>query len=276
MPKTVLRTAKNRTIKERKTIPMSEQPMFSPAQMGRAGEDVVLQIEAAILDGKIQPGESLPSERELQTQFEIGRGVIREALRALKEKGLVEIKKGAHGGAFVKKVEVKNASESLALFLKQRQVDPVCLVEFRESIDRTITILAIARADAAQKQALEAGAEELAALLDGPDPDMAALAEKDRELNIHLAKMSQNPIFQWIMQAIQLGFSSHDDCLYSDPYFRRETVANWRETTRQIAANEPMRALSSIGRHYALLLECLQHRRGQNTGGETPGKKEAS
>lgn len=240
---------------------MSEKPIFSPARMGRAGEDVALQIEAAILEGKIPPGESLPSERELQTQFEIGRGVIREALRALKEKGLIEIKKGAKGGAFVKQVEVSNASESLALFLKQRQVDPACLVEFRESIDRTITILAIARADDIEKRQLEQAAEKMVALLDGPDPDMEILAEMDRELNIQLAGMSKNPIFQWIMQAIQLGFSSHDDCLYADPYFRRETVANWQETTRQIAANEPMRALSSIGRHYALLLDCLQTRK---------------
>ncbi len=240
---------------------MSEKPIFSPARMGRAGEDVALQIEAAILEGKIPPGESLPSERELQTQFEIGRGVIREALRALKEKGLIEIKKGAKGGAFVKQVEVSNASESLALFLKQRQVDPACLVEFRESIDRTITILAIARADDIEKRQLEQAAEKMVALLDGPDPDMEILAEMDRELNIQLAGMSKNPIFQWIMQAIQLGFSSHDDCLYADPYFRRETVANWQETTRQIAANEPMRALSSIGCHYALLLDCLQTRK---------------
>jgi DNA-binding FadR family transcriptional regulator len=248
---------------------MSENPIFLPVRMGRAGEDVVLQIEAAILEGKIPPGESLPSERELQNQFQIGRGVIREALRALKEKGLIEIRKGAKGGAFVKKVGVGNASESLALFLKQRQVEPARLVEFRESIDRTITLLAIAKADKAEKRQLEQGAEKLSALLDTPDPDMAALAETDRELNIQLAGMSKNPIFQWIMEAVQLGFSSLDDALYADPYYRRETVANWRETTRQIAANEPMRALSSIGRHYALLLECLQAK-------ERREKKEAS
>ena len=77
---------------------MDDKYLFSPAQVGRAGEDVALQIEAAILGEKILPGKSLPSERELQAQFQTGRGVIREAIRALKQKGLIEIRKGAPRG----------------------------------------------------------------------------------------------------------------------------------------------------------------------------------
>ncbi|NIQ94115.1 MAG: FadR family transcriptional regulator, partial [Desulfuromonadales bacterium] len=67
------------------------------------------------------------------------RGVVREALRALKQKGLIEIRKGARGGAFVKHIEVANVSESLALFLKLNRVSPEHLIEFRESVDQTIT-----------------------------------------------------------------------------------------------------------------------------------------
>lgn len=242
----------------------SDELIFLPAKMGRAGEDVALQIEAAILGGKIQPGESLPSERELRDQFQTGRGVIREAMRALKEKGLIEIRKGAKGGAFVKAAEVKNASESLALFLKQQAVDPEYLVEFRESLDRTIALLAAARADAEEKEWLERDAEKLASLLNSRKSDMSALVEMDRDLNIRLARMSQNPIFEWVMRAIQLGFSSHDHALYAHPTYRAETVANWRETTRHIAANEPMKALSSVARHYILLRNCLKENGGKD------------
>ena len=101
---------------------MTTQSMFLPAEIGRAGEDIAVQIEAAILGEKILPGERLPSERELQNLFQCGRGVIREAVRALKQKGLVEIRKGAKGGAYVKNIEVENVGESLALFLKQQHV----------------------------------------------------------------------------------------------------------------------------------------------------------
>lgn len=236
---------------------MDKDNLFTPARVGRAGEDVALQIEAAILDKKILPGQSLPSERELQAQFQTGRGVIREAMRALKQKGLIEIRKGARGGAFVKQVEVANVSEPLALFLKQQLVDPGFIAEFRESIDRTITTLAIARGSAAEKRQLAAGAEALGRYDAEPEPDLEALGEADRELNVLLAKMAKNPIFEWIMQALQHGFSSYDYALYEDPDYRRRTIANWQETARQIEAGEPLRALASISAHYVMLRSCV-------------------
>lgn len=237
---------------------MNLGPLFSPAQVGRAGEDVALQIEAAIMDEKIRPGEGLPSERELQVQFQTGRGVIREAMRALKQKGLVEIRKGAKGGAYVKQIDVANVSESLALLLKQQHVGLADIAEFRESIDRTITVLAISRADAAEKQQLVAEVKIMSECLEQPEPDMVKLGEIDRELNIRLAKMTGNPIFEWIMQALQLGFSSQDYALYDDPNYRQKTVENWAETARYIAADEPLRSLSSIGAHYAMLQRCVE------------------
>ena len=236
---------------------MTQEQVFTPARAGRASEDVALQIEAAIVSGKIKPGDGLPSERDLQAQFRTGRGVIREALRTLKQKGLIEIRKGAKGGAFVKQIEVANVSESLALFLKQNHISPEHLIEFRESIDRTITTLAIARADAAEKQRLVEETARLKEFLVQDEPDMLALGEMDRELNIRLAKMTGNPVFEWVMRAIQLGFSSHDYALYEDPYYREKTIANWNETAREIAANEPLRALSFIGYHYVLLQRCV-------------------
>jgi DNA-binding FadR family transcriptional regulator len=235
---------------------MNTEYLFIPARIGRAGEDVALQIEAAIMDEKILPGEGLPSERELQMQFQTGRGVIREAMRALKQKGLIEIRKGAKGGAYVKQLEVSSVSESLALFLKQQHIRLEHIAEFRESLDRTITSLAIARADNTEKQQLVREAEKLLQCLDQPDPDMEVMGEIDRELNIRLARMTRNPIFEWIMQALQLGFSSQDYALYEDPDYRQKTVANWHETASHIANNEPLRALASVGAHYALLQRC--------------------
>ncbi|MEA3363640.1 MAG: GntR family transcriptional regulator [Thermodesulfobacteriota bacterium] len=236
---------------------MKTDNLFIPAQAGRAGEDVALQLEVAILSDKIVPGESLPSERDLQTQFQTGRGVIREAIRALKQKGLIEIRKGAKGGAYVKRIEVSNASESLALFLKQNHVDPAHIVEFRESIDQQLSILAIARAEETEKKQLVAQTEELQREASGGEPDLEKLGEIDRELNIRLAKMSRNPIFAWVMEALQLGFSSHDHTLYSDPNYCKKTVDNWHITANYIAANEPLLAQASISTHYQLLRHCL-------------------
>jgi len=245
---------------------MTTQSIFTPVQIGRAGEDIALQIEAAILEEKILPGERLPSERELQNLFQCGRGVIREAVRALKQKGLVEIRKGAKGGAYVKNIDIANVGESLGILLKQQHVGPDNIVEFRESIDRVIAVLAIARASAAEKKELVADTEKLLELLKIEDPDQDILAQHDRVLNIRLAKMSKNPIFEWVMEAIQHGFSSHDYALYDDSEYRRKTAENWNATACRIAENEPVKALNSISAHYALLQSCIEQKKAKTEG----------
>ena len=242
----------------------TKESLFRPAQIGRASEDVALQIEAAIISGQLQMGDRLPSERNLQTLFRTSRGVVREALRALKEKGLITIKKGAHGGASVKNVELINASEPLALFLKQQNIPAEFLIEFRESIDRTITLLAITRGTEEAKQALLEKTVYFQELIGGPEPDMEKVAEIDREMNIALVKMTGNPMFEMSMRTIQMGFSSQDQVLYEDADYRLETAANWHETARQIAAGEPLQALSCITHHYYLLQRCLAQRHARD------------
>ena len=236
--------------------------MFLPVGIGRASEEIALQVEAAIMDGRLAPGGRLPSEREMQVQFGTGRGVIREAIKTLKQKGLLEVRKGTKGGAYVRELDVANVSESLALFLKQHPVEPEKLIEFRESTDRTITTLAIARGTAEEKAELLHEAERLEALLRGPEPDLAETGELDRKLNVMLARMARNPLFEWVMHALQMGFSSHDYALYEDPIFREKAAANWSDTARAVADGEPMRALSFIGHHYVLLRQCVEERNG--------------
>lgn len=231
---------------------------FIPAQGGRCSEDVALQIEAAIVSGAVRPGESLPSEREMQALFRTGRGVIREALRALKEKGLLEIRKGARGGAFVREPDGSNVGRSLALLLKLHHVSPEHVIEFRESMDRTITVLAIARGEASEKQRLLSGALRLREAARREPPDLDVLAEMDRDLNLSFGRMARNPVFEWVMSALQEGFGSRDHALYEDAEFREQTTDNWVETATRIAAGEPLKALSSIGHHYVLLRRRIQ------------------
>ena len=245
------------------TASNSTNPLFLPVQAGRASEEVALQIEAAIMDGRMSPGERLPSEREMQSQFGTGRGVVREAIKILKQKGLLEVKKGAKGGAYVRQLDVGNVSESLALFLKQHPVEPEKLIEFRETMDRTITQLAIAHATEDEKKALLKEALRLEHLLMEDQPDLIVTSELDRRLNIMLARMARNPLFEWVMHAIQMGFSSHDYALYEDTVYREKAATNWSDTAQAIARGELMRALGFIGHHYVLLRQCIDERSGR-------------
>lgn len=229
-----------------------------PVRSGRAAEDIALNLEAAIVEGRIKPGERLPSEREMQVQFGTGRGVVREAIKILKQKGLLEVRKGVKGGAYVRQLEMANVSESLALFIKQHPIEPEKLVEFRESMDRTITLLAISRGTPAEKARLVEKAKVFENRLRETEPDLNLAGELDRELNLMFGRMAHSPLFEWVMDALQMGFSSHDIALYQDPVYRDKAAANWFDTSKAIADGEPMRALAHIGRHYALLRQCIE------------------
>jgi len=235
-----------------------------PVTIGRASEEVSLQIEAAIMDGRLAPGERLPSEREMQVLFGAGRGVIREAIKTLKQKGLLEVRKGAKGGAYVRRLNMANVSESLTLFLKQHPVAPEQLIEFRETLDRAITQMAIGRADAEAKAHLLTEARKLEWLLRQPEPDLHATGELDRKLNLILVRMAGNTVFEWVMHALQMGFSSHDYALYEEPRYRERAAANWSDTAQAIFDGDIMRALSHIGHHYHLLRECINDRAGHD------------
>ncbi|WP_373501328.1 FadR/GntR family transcriptional regulator [Desulfococcus sp.] len=232
--------------------------MFNPVDGKEITDNIALQIEAAILNNEFKPGEKLPSERDLQNLFQTGRGVIREALRELKQKGLIETRRGGKGGTYVKEVEASEASEGLALLIQQQKIAIENLIEFRESMDRTVTILAISRGKDGEAQALLdlVGELERAGLSDAPD--MARIIAVDRELNLRLVKMTRNQMFEWIMRTIQIGFGSYDHILYEDSYYREITIRNWYETAVAISRREPMKALSFIGHHYVMLNRCIQ------------------
>lgn len=74
--------------------------VFTAAQRVRSFEDIIAQVRDAVAEGRLRPGERLPSERALAESFGVSRATLREALRSLEALGVVEIRLGATGGAF--------------------------------------------------------------------------------------------------------------------------------------------------------------------------------
>ena len=68
----------------------------------RAFEEIADQIRGMVAAGRLRPGDRLPPERELAATFRVSRNTLREALRALELAGMIESRKGATGGAFVR------------------------------------------------------------------------------------------------------------------------------------------------------------------------------
>jgi DNA-binding FadR family transcriptional regulator len=88
--------------------------LLSKVSVGRISEVIVDQIRLLIRTGQLTAGDRLPSERELCERFGVSRVTVREALRVLEATGLVDIRVGARGGAFVTAPSSRMVGEGLA------------------------------------------------------------------------------------------------------------------------------------------------------------------
>jgi DNA-binding FadR family transcriptional regulator len=143
---------------------------FKPLKQQRISVEVMRQLKEAILYGEFKPGEKLPSERELTEQFQVSRGVIREAIRALEITGFLETRQGPTGGAFVTEPSLDNVGDVfLDLFLANKVSMPE-IAHVRLIIEPEVARLAAKNICEARKQALmEAQAQEFEPIVSSAD-----------------------------------------------------------------------------------------------------------
>jgi len=174
--------------------------MFKKAKQNRVFQDVVEQIQDAILSGKLTPGTKLPAERELKDMFNTSRGTLREALRVLEQKGLIEIKLGVSGGTIVKRIDAEPIVESLALLIRSGEVSLEHLAEFRIKIEGSIVELAASRATKKDIKELEKLFNQ--AKIYYEKKDWENFLKIDEQTHIYIGAMSRNPVFQFIQKSI--------------------------------------------------------------------------
>jgi DNA-binding FadR family transcriptional regulator len=122
--------------------------VFTPVSRSRASSEIVSQIERAIFDAVYGPGERLRSERELAEQFGVSRITVRDALRVLEARGLIRVKVGATGGAFVTDTNLDQVVGSISTMVKLRRMTLSELAEARTIVETAAAERAALRADA--------------------------------------------------------------------------------------------------------------------------------
>ena len=185
--------------------------MFRAASQNRVFQDVVKQIQEAILEGKLSTGDVLPAERELKQMFNTSRGTLREALRVLEERGLIEIKLGVHGGAIVRGVNADQVTRTLARMIRSQQVSLNHLAEFREGVEGNVASLAAQHATPEDIQRLQNLVEEARGHVFQEPPDRNAFIEVDKRFHQELARIGGNPVYIFIMETIHENIHRYYD-----------------------------------------------------------------
>jgi DNA-binding FadR family transcriptional regulator len=176
--------------------------MFQAAKPTKVFQDVVQQIEDAILTGRIPTGQVLPAERELKEMLHVSRGTLREALRVLEQKGLIEIRLGVGGGPVVRPVGTGQVSESLALLIRSQKVSLSHLAEFREAVEGSVAAQAAERRSRADVAALNALLAEARGCVAAGSGRRDQFLEIDKRIHMVLAQITGNPLYISILTSI--------------------------------------------------------------------------
>ena len=178
--------------------------MYQTIASSRLYEKIVEQIEKSILDGAINPGDQLPPERELAQRFGVSRTAVREAVKALAEKGLVEVLPGR--GTFVTNSRSQAIRQSLDRMIRISQLDGVeHLVEVRAILEPEIAARAAAHADEKDLAAMQ----EAIAAMDQAGQDADAYIEADLDFHLALAEAADNPLILALIDSIVVLLRQH-------------------------------------------------------------------
>src|SRR6201998_1083138 len=177
--------------------PLGAKLVYKAVRTSRLYEQIVQQIEDSILKGTLKPGDQLPAERELAQNFGVSRTAVREAVKALREKGLVEAYSGR--GTFITNGTSNAIRQSLDLMIRIGQHEgSTHLAELRQILEPEIAALAAIRIE----EQLLVTMREAVATMDRGLHDPGAYIEADLDFHLALAEAAANPLVLSLLDSI--------------------------------------------------------------------------
>lgn len=174
-----------------------ENPVYKVVRTSRLYEQIVQQIEESVLNGSLKPGDQLPAERDLAQRLGVSRTAVREAVKTLREKGLVEAYSGR--GTFITDGTSQAARQSFDLMVKigQQEGSPH-LAELRLTLEPGIAAMAALRVRDEDLVAMREAVE----VMDRAQSDPGAYIEADLDFHLALAEAAANPLILSLIDSI--------------------------------------------------------------------------
>lgn len=171
--------------------------MYEVVHIGRLYEKIVAQIEKRIVDGELVAGDKLPSERELAIQFGVSRTSVREAMKTLTLKGLIEVTPGR--GTFIIDQTSQVLRHSMNLMFQVGKMDAnKYLIELREILEPEIAAIAASRATQENLGAMREAVETMDQSMD----DINTYVEADLDFHLALAESTHNPLILSLLDSL--------------------------------------------------------------------------
>ncbi len=178
------------------------EPLFRATRQNRIFRDVVDQIQEAIIDGRLKTGDKLPAERELKDLLQTSRSTLREALRVLEQKGLIEIKLGVGGGSVVRSVSTDQVTESLDLLIRSQKISLTHLADFREGVEGEVVAIAARTASGQNLRNLERLLNKARTSAEQGPLKLEDFLKADKDLHLAFASITGNLVYISVLQTI--------------------------------------------------------------------------
>lgn len=207
-------------------------------------DKVAEQLLLSIRSDRLARGSRLPSERELCELFGVSRTVIREAVRSLAAKGVLEVRPGS--GVHVTAVAASSVSEQMSLFLRGRgAIDYGKINEVRTALEIRTAELAAERATDADIAELREHCQRMAAA----GPDVEAASREDVEFHRAIARATHNELFTVMLDSIGDILLEIRRVTLGLPGRRRDGVAYHERILDRIAAHDVPGAGEAMREH---------------------------
>jgi GntR family transcriptional repressor for pyruvate dehydrogenase complex len=216
---------------------------------GRLYETVVAQLESLIIDLQLGPGTALPPERQLAERFGVSRTAIREAIKVLAQKGLVDVQQGR--GILVAHPNHHSLSESLQLLMRLDGIGIPELTETRLALETAIVRLAAQRADTTGCEQLQHCIDSMADVATDPE----RWVEYDIAFHRTLAEMARNQLLVWIVGSIRDLLRESILQGFNAPGAVERAMQYHQEIKEAICKKEGEAAAAAMRRH----LESVEH-----------------
>lgn len=210
-----------------------------------SGDTIALNLEERVLSGELAAGDRLSSERQLALEFGASRPMVREALRSLIERGLIEVEPGR--GAFVRRDTGPRRFQPLDLEYRRRGTTARQLAEARLMLETEAVALATAHADAGDLAAIAVALERLES-----SPTPLDRIRNDLAFHAALVAASHNPLIETMFVSIQ-GLSVELMVRSEgDPEIVRKGAPYHRIAYEAIRDRDPIAARAAIQAHLSV------------------------
>ncbi len=224
--------------------------IFKKAKQNRIFQDIVDQVQQAVVAGELSPGEKLPPEREMCSIFNTSRGTLREALRILEQKKLISIKLGAGGGAIVREPNSELITENLSLLTQALQGSPSQLANLTADVFGLLASLAAAKADAADVGSLKQLVAEVTDAMGEQPAAESVLMNMERLLLIELARIGGNPFYFFFLEAaLETIKTLIPPSVSIDETVQKQHYKDIRMIVYAVAKNDRKSATQLAGKH---------------------------